>query len=81
MSAINTGELAFPHGYPTHGGEPGMTLRDHFAGLAMPMAMARLKENYDKELGSSWYWDNEDWDMIAEIAYEMADEMLKARAP
>lgn len=45
----------------------GMTLRDHFAGLAMQgMVSAEFAEIYDLE---SW----------ANSAYEMADAMLKAR--
>jgi len=48
----------------------GMTLRDWFAGLAMQGFSANAS---DTCLG----WDT---DMTARIAYEQADEMLKARA-
>jgi hypothetical protein len=47
----------------------GMTLRDHFAGLAMQGLVAgsfALGKGYDE-------------DVLAQSAYAMADEMLKAR--
>lgn len=57
----------------------GVFLRDYFAADAMPLAMARLRENYTKELGDEWSWDECEWDFIAEHSYSMADAMLKAR--
>lgn len=44
---------------------PGMTLRDHFAGLAMQGMCAGSQKHYPNE--------------IARLAYTVADEMLKAR--
>jgi hypothetical protein len=35
MTKIDDGGPAFPHGNPTHGGHPGMTLRDWFTGQAL----------------------------------------------
>ena len=70
----NNGGPAVPTGLST-----GMTLRDHFAGLAMPLAMNRLREGYTKDLGDDWHWDEDDWGAIAEHSYAMADAMLKAR--
>ncbi len=46
----------------------GMTLRDHFAGLAMQS----IAISYPREVKSS--------DEVATDAYEMADAMLKERA-
>lgn len=43
-----------------------MTLRDHFAGLAMQGLIAGCTVDYDE-------------DKVAESSYKMADEMLKAR--
>ena len=58
---------AFPHGDPTHGGEQGMTLRDYFAAKAM-QNMGDLTTKPYNNLQTK-----------AEIAYQMADAMLKAR--
>ena len=46
--------------------EPGMTLRDHFAGLAMAALIIAIPHG-DNAVG------------YAQEAYEMADAMLKAR--
>lgn len=64
-----TNAPAFPtttsHG--ANSGTPGMTLRDYFAAKAMQGAIASLREGGDfTELGCEW-------------AYNIADEMLKAR--
>lgn len=69
---------AFPRQHDKEG-HNGMTLRDYFASDALPLAMNSLRENYSKDLGANWYWDQEDWDAIAEHAYEIADAMMKAR--
>ena len=70
----DTGGSAFPTGLST-----GMTLRDHFAGLAMQLATNLLREDYLKDLGDDWHWDNDDWEVIAESSYAMADAMLERR--
>ena len=44
MSAKDNGGLAFAHGNPTHGGDPGMTLRQWYAGQAL---MGLLSHNGD----------------------------------
>jgi hypothetical protein len=49
-------------------GSPGMTLRDWFAGLAMPVVTALL----GRDVGTA--------DMLARDAYTIADAMLAARA-
>ena len=58
-----------------------INLRDYFAAQAMPLAMKALQQNWDKELpDGDWMWDeDDDWGVIASIAYDMADAMLKAR--
>jgi uncharacterized protein YcbX len=57
----------------------GMTLRDYFAAKAMPLSMDRLRENFTRDMGDRWDWDDGDWESIAENAYALADAMLKAR--
>jgi hypothetical protein len=60
---------AFPNSY--HGEEhKGMTLRDYFAAQAMQAVIANSMCS-DKE--ATFYIE------VAEISYEMADEMLKVR--
>jgi hypothetical protein len=57
-----------------------MDLRDYFALKAMPLAMQMEKENTDKQMGDKWYWDGvDDVDVIASLAYAVADAMMKAR--
>jgi hypothetical protein len=57
-----------------------MDLRDYFALKAMPLAMQMEKENTDKQMGNKWYWDGvDDVDVIASLAYAVADAMMKAR--
>ena len=63
------GGQAFPHGDPTNGGDIGMTLRDYFAAKALKHSMlafseARARARHDE---------------IAEMAYIMADAMIRAR--
>lgn len=64
--------------YPTDSGEygfqmewKGMSLRDHFAGLAMQGCIASAVSGYKD--------DNGETVSIDEFAYLMADRMLKAR--
>ena len=52
----------------------GMTLRDYFAAKAMPLF---LKAELDHE---AWEKDDDRWiDLCAQLAYDTADAMLKAR--
>lgn len=48
--------------------EKGMTLRDYFAGKAIPSVMAKWPNGHPNG-----------WDGIATAAYMLADAMLKAR--
>jgi hypothetical protein len=57
----------------------GMTLRDYFAAKAMPVALKTLMHDYTRDY-DDWFWEHEvDNAMLAELSYEMADAMLKAR--
>lgn len=87
MSTARDGGTAFPQ--PMHlnpGGQPdwpsngwglgGMSLRDYFAGQAIPGILAgrfldALAINFDKDKAG---------EAIAKLAYEVADHMLAARA-
>ena len=81
----NTGGPAFPTAMEEHKegilhfDMPGMTLRDHFAGLAMAAHYTQaynvgdFQETRDIEMGQLTL------QCIAEAAYKMADAMLKAR--
>ena len=69
-------ETAFPAqalgelGYTT-----GMTLRDYFAAKAMQILMAETDAINDDNPSSPRWQSN----MVAELAYEQADAMLKER--
>ena len=74
-NAIDTGGMAYPSGKSEDPGyenslpyHEGMTLRDHFAGLALQSILASA--NLDEDMTQN---------QLAEIAYEQADEMISAR--
>lgn len=92
MSApINTGGPAFPVEFDHHTFQPrtvdeakrlmsGMTLRDYFAAKAMPTALAILTADFDKDMGAeAWRWNHSKQEYCTELAYQLADAMLKAR--
>lgn len=63
----------------------GMDLRDYFAAKAMPLAF-KVWENYhlseendDSYKTSNFQADKNYQELIANTAYQMADEMIKAR--
>lgn len=68
MSKINDGGPAFPHDRPAMAGGfgTGMTLRDYFAAKAMQAFIQRAVLHADIE-------------DVAIDAYDVADQMLKAR--
>ena len=75
----NENPLVFPiRDVNEHPGPFGMTLRDHYAGLAMPLAMECIKDNWAHD-SVSFCWDDGDEEGIAEHAYAIADAMLKER--
>jgi hypothetical protein len=65
-----TGGPAFPNEGFNGWGEPfqGMTLRDYFAAKALPVALGGLNPAYQENL-----------QLIARRAYDIADAMLEAR--
>lgn len=66
--------FAFPSGHNPQRGrqEDGMTLRDYFAAKAMPHCQFLLKDADD-------YFSSDTPEIVAKMAYVMADHMLKAR--
>ncbi len=73
----NTGGPAFP--IPENYCAPGMTLRDHFAGLAMEGMMMGCVGTIGHWPEVTAYAKGPHNAAIAERAYAMADAMLKAR--
>ena len=59
------GGYAFACGNPEQGGDPGMTLRDYFAGQALAGLVSKTSHLTH--------------DTHAELAYQIADAMLKQR--
>ena len=76
MSEINTGGPAFPFNWETKGEfwAMGMTLRDYFAAKAMQGLMTRKEQG-----GFDFAVYEKDAMRVALWAYDLADEMLKAR--
>jgi len=66
---------AFPHSrIPNNIHEYGMTLRDYFAGQALPKAM---ESTFDCE---GYHPDSENWHKdAAKLSYKIADAMLAER--
>lgn len=60
---------AFPY---TGAGTDGMDLRDYFAAKALPHCQLLLR-NWDD------YFSSDTAEVVAKMAYVMADEMMKAR--
>ena len=60
---------AFPY---TGAGTDGMDLRDYFAAKALPHCHLLLR-NWDD------YFSSDTAEVVAKMAYVMADEMMKAR--
>jgi hypothetical protein len=61
---------AFPNSATRHPDDPGMTLRDWFAGQAFPVA-------FERAVGISY--DGDHYARAARLAYKMADAMLEDR--
>ncbi len=82
MSASKDGGPAFGYGNPTHGGDPGMSLRDWLAGLAMQgMAGTGLNPNLPGDPADYKLWPSPEelWRRRAVAAYGQADAMIEAR--
>ena len=68
----DNGGPAFPHGNPQQGGDPGMSLRDWFAGQALPGVIQTCnRDTMPANEARSEYF--------ARKAYEIADAMLAER--
>ena len=86
MSTKETGGPAFPrpavftevHGLASVE-QDGMTLRDHFAGLAMQAYMQVTLKQYPTPGADSTWVAGPGYDRIADHAYQLADAMLEAR--
>ena len=85
MSTTNTGGPAFPQdiGWCSpnqhiqyRGPQGGMTLRDYFAAKAMQGILANGATNHANSKGQNL---GENLQLVAPVAYEIADAMLKAR--
>lgn len=76
-----TGGPAFPTTDPNYeqryAGE-GMALRDYFAAKAMQTALYYRRRQFETDNPEMDDWDSFRW-LAAEEAYEVADDMLKAR--
>jgi len=78
MSKINDGGCAFPFEGGTNNGyspAPGMTLRDWFAGQALPAVLCRLYQIADRD-GRTF---ENVYAVAASASQEVADAMLAAR--
>ena len=71
MTETTDGGPAFAHGNPTDGGSSGMSLRDWFASMATVgmLASPHLRGDPTADHGD-----------FANLAYRIADAMLRARA-
>lgn len=78
MSKINDGGAAFPVAVPTEFqlAEGGMSLRDWFAGQALP---ALLTELYAQSVRNGVQFESV-FDSAALASYDTADAMLSARS-
>ena len=59
----------------------GMDLRDYFAAKCMPIVHKMIEHNHNNNLDGDfeWHYDEEDFESMADMAYGMADAMMKAR--
>lgn len=57
----------------------GITVRDYFAAKALDVAFMRMNHNLTYDMGDEWTWGKVEYEMIAELAYKLADHMMKAR--
>ena len=63
-----------PSAFPLEGYDSGMTLRDYFAAQAIQSIQIPTKISLD--IGN---WTVENSNNFAKVAYQIADEMMKAR--
>lgn len=80
MTTKNTGGPAFTSvNHPDIPVNNGMTLRDWFAGLAMQGLLANPGGPIQANGMSGWNWCNCSPEDAVNLAYSIADAMLKAR--
>ena len=65
MSDKDNGGPAFAHGNPTHGGDPGMTLRQWYAGQALKGILS-----FNGDYGST------EKPYLADACFQWADAMI-----
>jgi hypothetical protein len=68
------GGPAFAHGDPVHGGDPGMSLRDYFAGQFATSIPIRSWETAGGKTPPNVF------DLWAEACYAASEALLRARA-
>ena len=66
--------------FPNHRSE-GMDLRDYFAARCIPIVQKMIAHNHAMNLGNKFQWeyDEEEFEIMADMAYGIADAMMKAR--
>ena len=58
----------------------GLTVLDWFAGKAIDVALKRVMHNFKVEMpNENWTLDNHDLEMVAILAYRLADYLLRER--
>jgi hypothetical protein len=59
----------------------GMELRDYFAAKCMPIAHKMITHNHAKSMNNDFEWefDEEEFEILAYMAYGIADAMMEAR--
>lgn len=57
----------------------GLTVRDVFASEAMSVAFMRMTHNLTSDMGDEWTWGKVEYEMISELAYKLADHMMRER--
>jgi hypothetical protein len=67
--------------FPNMTNQQGMELRDYFAAKALPVVFEMIAFNHKRNLGSDfeWSYDVEEFESMADMAYGIADAMMKAR--
>ena len=67
--------------FPNMTNQTGMDLRDYFAAKALPVVFKMIAFNHKRNLGSDfeWTYDEEEFEVLADMSYGIADAMMKAR--
>ena len=71
-----TKKPAFPN--PGFNKEYEVILRDYFAAHSIHTAMNMVKQNLDKD-EQDYYWQIDEYEIIAYVAYNLARAMMEAR--